>query len=45
MGHALGYLDHSTNSADVMYPYICGVNFITEAEKKHLEQGYSFFYP
>ena len=33
MGHALGYLDHSTNSADVMYPYICGVNFITEAEK------------
>lgn len=45
IGHALGYLDHSTFQSDIMQPGAQMNYVLSDREKDHLAQGYNFFYP
>ena len=41
LGHALGFLGHSSSSSSVMYPYVSTIYDVQAAEKDHLLQIYS----
>ncbi len=39
-GHSLGWLGHSSNSNDIMYPISSSVKKLTSRDKNHLTQVY-----
>ena len=40
LGHALGWIGHSTSSSDVMYPTMSSITQLTTRDKNHLSQVY-----
>lgn len=40
LGHALGWLGHSSNSSDIMYSYGSSVTTLTTRDSEHLSQVY-----
>ena len=40
LGHALGWMGHSTVNTDIMYAYCNGITVLSSAEKIHLSQIY-----
>ena len=44
LGHALGWMGHSTSSSDLMYTYANGLTTPQSRDISHLKQFYDLFY-